>query len=62
MGFISEWRDFRMNDAQHRAAHMAQPNRMLKPRAGNFLGSYVCAPLSGVSVCLSVHLCMYICG
>lgn len=66
MGFISEWRDFRMNDA-HPAQSQAKPHT--KAAAGNFLGSqYVCVgprweclslcPGTCLCLCLSSYLCM----
>lgn len=51
MGFISEWRDFPMNDA-HTAQSQAKPHT--KAAAGNFLGSQ-----QGGSVSLSVQVHVY---
>lgn len=72
MGFISEWRDFRMNDAHpahpstdtaHSTAHRAaRPHP--KAHAGNFLpASKIDAQRSRlVRVCVCVSVCPYWCA
>lgn len=60
MGFISEWRDFRMNDA-HPAQSQAKPHT--KAAAGNWLAERVCAQGGSVSLSVQVHVYpIYVCA